>query len=167
MKRKGFTLIEMMMVLSVVALVVMIGFPTFIKKMRASPLDQAVQDFQGVCRNARAQAVVSGWPVEVAVFLLNEVSIESSRLEPPSAPDALMGETVSRVVIDRLELPDTIKVKLANDEWEPDEEGAVRFRFHPNGTCDYMSLLFSGGQTYEYYVEMVEPAGRVRVGQLE
>ena len=48
MKRAGFTLIEMMVVLAVIALVVVISVPAFVKQVSASPLDQGLQDFQGV-----------------------------------------------------------------------------------------------------------------------
>ncbi len=167
MKRAGFTLIEMMVVLAVIALVVVISVPAFVKQVSASPLDQGVQDFQGVCRKARQQAVVSGRSVEVAVFLMNEVTVVATRLDPPTLEDQLIGEEFHRSVVDRLELPEAVKVKVANDQWEPDEEGAVRFRFHPNGTCDYMALLMADDSGDEYFVDMVEPSGRARVGQLE
>ncbi|HYT60008.1 MAG TPA: type II secretion system protein, partial [Haliangiales bacterium] len=54
--RRAFTLIEIMVVVGVLAIVLAMGVPPFIRMMRKDSLRQAVSDIEEACSKARAEA---------------------------------------------------------------------------------------------------------------
>jgi len=61
-KTRGFTLIEIMIVVGIAALVMATAVPFIQNTLRKDPLRQAVSDVTEACSHARARAIFSGTP---------------------------------------------------------------------------------------------------------
>ena len=57
MKRQGFTLVEMMIMISIVGLILAIGTPPFVEYLRHSQSRDAAQIVAGILRQARSRAI--------------------------------------------------------------------------------------------------------------
>jgi prepilin-type N-terminal cleavage/methylation domain-containing protein len=67
-KRRGFTLIEIMIVVGIAALVMATAVPFIQNTLRKDPLRQAVSDVMEACSHARATAIFSGTPAELLIM---------------------------------------------------------------------------------------------------
>src|SRR6185369_16125084 len=66
-REKGFTLIEIMMVVGILGMVLVMGMPAFIQSIKKDPLRQAMSDIEEACTRARAAAILRGSPVELVI----------------------------------------------------------------------------------------------------
>ena len=57
MKRQGFTLVEMMIMISIVGLILAIGTPPFVEYLRHAQSRDAAQIVAGILRQARSRAI--------------------------------------------------------------------------------------------------------------
>ena len=55
--KRGFTLIELMVVVMVMGVILGISIPTFRSILKKAPLQQAISDVEGSCRSARSKAM--------------------------------------------------------------------------------------------------------------
>jgi prepilin-type N-terminal cleavage/methylation domain-containing protein len=62
--RRGFTLIEIMIVISIMMVVMTIGIPAFVRALDKQGLRKAVSDVVEGCSHARSQAILRGVPME-------------------------------------------------------------------------------------------------------
>ena len=147
-QRRAFTLIELMVVIVIGAMIMAIGIPNLLSKVRKDPLNQGISDICDAFRDARGRAVLSGAAMQVVI----EAGDGSIRVE--SAP--IRGESramnVLEKVRDRQEEEAGTKrsafsahlheevafsaliVNTRNRMTTGDR--AVAIRFFPNGTCD-------------------------------
>src|SRR2546423_13225599 len=63
----GFTLIEIMVVIGILAIVLAMGVPPFVRSLQKDSLRQAVSDIEEACGRARAQAILRGVPTELII----------------------------------------------------------------------------------------------------
>ena len=63
----GFTLIEIMVVIGILAIVLAMGVPPFVRSLQKDSLRQAVSDIEEACGKARAQAILRGVPTELII----------------------------------------------------------------------------------------------------
>lgn len=62
---KGYTLVELMMVVVILVIMVAVGLPVFSTMMRTSGVDAAAWQVAGSIREARAKAVRTGWEYRI------------------------------------------------------------------------------------------------------
>jgi hypothetical protein len=62
----GFTLLEMLVAMAIMALVAGIGFPVLQRRLAERPLDTAAHDLAQAVAKARADALASGAPVRLS-----------------------------------------------------------------------------------------------------
>jgi prepilin-type N-terminal cleavage/methylation domain-containing protein len=149
----GFTLVEIMIVVAVVAIVFAIGAPSFVQVVQKEPMRQAVSDIVELLGQARAQSILRGVAVEFRIAgegVLGVVLVDDSRRgarldsfnkplegEPEGAPHTLFSAR----------LHDDVAVTLLEvnfrSQMEADE---ARVRFHPNGTCDDFTVVLEFGR---------------------
>lgn len=143
---EGFTLIEIMIVIGILAMVLVMGMPSIIQSVRKDPLRQAVSDLMEGCSYARAQAILQGFPQELVIRAADgyltvrrlptraagsngEGQAETPAAAPAAAPfSARLHEDIAVILLD-VNFRDQMDV----------EESHVRF--HPNGTSDEFTIV--------------------------
>lgn len=88
---RGFTLIEIMIVIGIVGLFLGIGIPSMFRAMRKNPMQQTVTEVLEALSAARSQAIMSGSPAGVMFYPL-ERRFEVVRL-PESRAGSLFSDT--------------------------------------------------------------------------
>jgi prepilin-type N-terminal cleavage/methylation domain-containing protein len=141
----AFTLIEIMIVVSILAIVMTMGLPAIYQLHKKEDLRKAVSDIVEVCSNARALAILRGTTVTLRIrpqegrFDVNTapapVPPDGGGAAPPAvspAPHAGLSAQIS----DQLAF-EMVDVNFI--EHKEDEE--ARVRFFCDGTCDEMTVI--------------------------
>lgn len=151
---RAFTLIEIMIVISIAAIVLATGIPAFVRAMHKDKLRKAVSDLVEGCSHARAQAILKGVPMELLIHAGDgQVSVQSARQNNGNDPSFNTSAQGSQPVVPvssgassfSAQIPDNVAVKLLyvnfHDEMEQPE---AHVRFFANGTSDeFTMILFS------------------------
>jgi prepilin-type N-terminal cleavage/methylation domain-containing protein len=142
--RRGFTLIELMVVVGIIGLIAAMGVPTLYRMLHRDGLGKTVTDMMDLCSAARARAILQGVTTEI-VFHPQERRCElaagaqdfSSRT---GAPKELPHEVAfgDDLTIDMLDVNLT----------EYKDADVARVRFFPNGTSDEMTLILHSGSEW-------------------
>jgi prepilin-type N-terminal cleavage/methylation domain-containing protein len=133
---RAFTLIEIMVVVSILGVILTMGAPPFFRILQKEGMRKAVSELQDVCSNARAQAIMKGSTAEI-VFHPVEGRFEAVGVEsgtPLPSPTSGSGRAGR--------LPDGFKIEMLDINFlEYCESEVARVRFFPNGTSDEMTLI--------------------------
>jgi prepilin-type N-terminal cleavage/methylation domain-containing protein len=147
----GFTLIEVMIVIAIVAMVVTAGIPMMWKAMAKDQLGKAVHDVIEGCKLARDRAILHNRPYDFVIRVQGEtqvdMNVEAAKIKDPSGlafagsdqplrePGSLMGEFPRA-------MGDEVKVTLLDVNFV-DHMGAAEahVRFYPNGTSDEFTII--------------------------
>jgi type II secretion system protein H len=153
-RRAGFTLIEIMIVVAIMAVVMTMSVPMVYHMFRKEGMRKAVTEVVEVCSNARRQAIMSGTMSELIFHPKDrrfEISSAPARPKPENgeAPPITFGPPThtsvdggtagvlsERLIIEMLDV-NLIEYKDADE---------VHVRFYPNGTCDEMTLILHSDQ---------------------
>ncbi len=132
---RGFTLIELMIVIGIVAIVMGLGVPTLVRVFRKEALRQAVSDIVEVASNARAMAIQRGETVEL---VFNPESRTVS-LGGGGGGEEKPGGTQNRL---SSTWPDSLTLEMLDVNFvEHRSAPQARVRFFPNGTCDEATII--------------------------
>jgi prepilin-type N-terminal cleavage/methylation domain-containing protein len=132
---KGFTLIELMVVVGIMGLILAMGAPTLYKFFHKEGFRKSVGDMMEACSTARSRAILSQTTTEL-VFHPQQRSCEAAGGTSGGWGGwAASAKFEDDVVIEMLD------VNLS--EYKQAEE--ARVRFFPNGTCDEMTLILRVG----------------------
>ncbi len=148
--RFGFTMIEILIVMSILALVVATGVPAVFRALKKDPMRQAVSDVVEACSLARAHAILAGASMEMVIVADGgAIRVERARRRGQGdAREAVAGVSPggggrpTAVSIPSMRLDDDVAVELVyvnlmNQMDEPE----VRVRFFPNGTSDELTMV--------------------------
>ncbi len=151
--RRGFTLIEMMIVIALAALFMAIGIPQFMRSMNKEGFRKTTSDLVEGFSTARAKAILSGATAELVIrptemslsvsgaAVSEDMEQKGQRIESPTFSAQLPTGVYFEILgVNNVELQDA-------DE--------ARIRFFPNGTSD------------EFYAVLRGPAGEERHLTLE
>jgi prepilin-type N-terminal cleavage/methylation domain-containing protein len=144
--KRAFTLVEIMVVVAIIAILIGISVPSFRAFLDKEPLEKAIADVEGLCRQARAEAIVNQRPMDV---ILNDVDDTVALVIAPRVvikPDEMTGvntqTTEEAREIDRVDLTADLQII----EPEQEEQGLdVHIRFYPNGTSEPLEVRVSSG----------------------
>jgi prepilin-type N-terminal cleavage/methylation domain-containing protein len=155
--KRGFTLIEVMIVVSIVAIIVAAGIPMVWKALAKNQMAKAVNDVIEGCKGARDRAIVHSRPYEFVIR--NESArdatmlIEPAKVRDPSAV-AFPGATDAVDSKAKLSLMEDFPRKLGEDvvvEFvavnliDQMKNKEARARFYPNGTSDEFTVVLKQG----------------------
>lgn len=150
----AFTLIELMIVVSIMGVVMAMSVPIVYKVWRKAPMRDAVKNIVEICSHARARAIMQGRITEV-VFHPKENRVElagggsppSPANEPgaeaPRSTSGAAGSGLSAQLSDRI-IIETLDVNMSGVEFNDAEQ--VRIRFYPNGISDEMRMILFDGR---------------------
>ena len=165
-KHGAFTLIEIMIVVAIIALVMAIGLPPFVRTVKKKPLQQAVNAIMEGCNYARSQAIFQGVPMDFVIRAEDgQMTVRPARTASgdgnEASADLLDDHTRAKSGIGASGfteyLADTIAVHLLDVNFVPQMEfAAARVRFYPNGTSDeFTMVLEEDGQWRKITLEPV------------
>jgi type II secretion system protein H len=121
-RSRGFTLIEIMIVVSIMALVMAIGIPSMFRMAEKDSLRQVVQDLLEACQSTRAQAILTGQTQELVIRPIDH--------------------TVSAPGKDTVRIPERIVIELLGVNFiELQQANEARVRFFANSTCDEFTMV--------------------------
>lgn len=154
--RRAFTLIELMIVVSIIAIILALGVPSFVNGLRKEGLRKAVSDMVEGCSHARAIAILQGQPTELIIRAEDgQISVRQlalRRTDESREGGAMVSESGTSVSATpsvsassfKGSLPDDIAVKLLYVNFKDQMEfPEARVRFFPNGTCDEFTIILS------------------------
>ncbi|MEI7732346.1 MAG: prepilin-type N-terminal cleavage/methylation domain-containing protein [Verrucomicrobiota bacterium] len=121
--RRGFTLIEIMIVVAIMALVLGIGIPAMFRAAEKDSLRQVVTDVMDACASTRAQAILTGEPKEMIIHPREHTIVAPGKSDTVTIPD--------RIIIDLMGV-NFIELQEADE---------ARVRFFPNSTCDEFTIV--------------------------
>ena len=143
---RGFTLLEIMIVVAILGLVVAGLVPTLFVSARKESFRKAVADIVEVCEGARRRAIMGGAMKEVYFYP------QARRISVGASSDGGEGSSVTSA-----SWPDTVSLEMLDvnlTEWKDTEE--ARVRFYPNGTSDEMTVILRSEKN-EYKKITLEP----------
>ena len=149
--RAGFTLIELMVVVSIALLVLGWGVPNLLRTIEKQGINKAVFDLMEGCKQARAYAILTGQPAEFVVRAADgQMTVRKAqgpRLMRQEGGDAVGVSSTGKTSADKLKgfneaLADDVAVELLDVNFIDQmqfSEGIVRF--YPNGTSDEFTIV--------------------------
>jgi prepilin-type N-terminal cleavage/methylation domain-containing protein len=153
-RSRAFTLIEIMIVVSIMGLVMTMSVPIVYKLWRKAPMRQAVKDIVEVLSHARARAILHGQVTEVVFHpRLNRLEMVGGggAPHPASGPggevpigaregggSGLSAQLSNEIIIEVLD------INMSGVEFNDAE--SARVRFYPNGVSDEMRMILFDGR---------------------
>jgi prepilin-type N-terminal cleavage/methylation domain-containing protein len=173
--RAGFTLIEIMVVVGIMAIVMTMSVPIVYKTWHKEALTKAVTDIVEVLSTARARAILKSTKTEV-IFHPKEGRLEVSGAGGSKPSDYSGGGMVevnmagssssgtSAQLSNRVQF-EMLDVNLT--EYRDADEAKVRF--YPDGRCDELTiiLLSDGGERREISLELTTSLANVESDPLK
>ena len=154
--KRAFTLVELMVVLAVLGLIIGISIPSFRSFLKKAPLEQAISDVEGMCRQARSDAIINKRTIELVLndsedsLILRSAARTVMGVDPETGGEANLVEQVE--VLDRVELAADLQII---EPLEEDFVGLLELRFYPNGTAEPVDLRVTDGN--EAYILSLDP----------
>jgi prepilin-type N-terminal cleavage/methylation domain-containing protein len=139
--RRGFTLIEIMIVLAIIGLIMAMGLPSLLKALQKDGMRKAVSDVQDVMFSAREQAILSQHQVAVVFYpqerrfgvegvvagnLAQTVNTHSGKVTSAKLPDGI-----------QFAMLDIFRQDYAESDW-------AKIFFNPDGTSDEAVIVLVG-----------------------
>jgi type II secretion system protein H len=173
--RRGFTLIEIMIVIGIMAVVMAIGIPQMYRTMEKDSIRRATQDVLDVFQLARRQAIIKGQPVQLVirprdqVFMvmpLGEAELsEQEYIARELETSQRQGEPEPPVQNEgTMRLSDRIRILFLGVNFVPDlqELDMVGVRFYPNGTSDEFSMLITSDRNESRLFQLDVPTALLK-----
>lgn len=148
---RGFTLIEIMIVVGIMGIILTMGVPIVYRAWNKAPMTKAISEVVEACSNARAQAIMQGRQVDLVFYPQDgRFSVSSSpgggtlAAQMPgaasvvAAPPLMSGSGNSGKLADSITI-EMLDINKLRHDFRLDE--SARVRFFPNGTCDELTLI--------------------------
>ncbi len=161
--RPAFTLVELMVVIGIAAMIMAIGVPTAFRVIRKNILQQAISDITEACSEARAQAVLHGYPAELCIRPQDRtIEVRAQRapapatdepLDAPLMPPPPQIETRSApgASVFHARLADDLILEMVDVNFQELKDAEIaRVRFFPNGTTDFFTIVLQWPRENKY-----------------
>ena len=136
----AFTLIELSIVVLIVAMVMTISAPAFVRSYNSAVLGETARAFTTTCQLARLQAVTRQANAVLHVDLDRQAFWLTQVVKTE-------GEATGDVTIKTYRLsPRVVLVSAERADGDGKSEKSVEVHFYPNGTCDALTVVFRGSE---------------------
>lgn len=150
--RGGFTMIELMIVIAIMAVVMAISIPSMYRSMNKDSMRKVTQDVLDVFAYARAQAIMTGETQELAVRAADRLIYVQPWANGPLSGEELADRVFEDMVTEaeggtppqgRVLFPESISVEFVGINFVPDlqEAESASVRFYSNGTTDEFTMV--------------------------
>jgi prepilin-type N-terminal cleavage/methylation domain-containing protein len=150
-RRAAFTLIELSIVVFIIALMVAVAIPGFVRSYNGMILNEAANSFATLCQLARIQAVSRQSPATLHLDLDRQMLwlSQSGRNQDGGQED----QTVKVVQLsNRVSLVSAVRPDLPATE-----DKQVSVDFYPNGTCDQIYIVLRGTEPKSGLCAVIDP----------
>jgi prepilin-type N-terminal cleavage/methylation domain-containing protein len=150
---RGFTLIELSIALFIIAIIMAVSVPSFIRSYNASLVDSMGRTVITSCQFARMNAVLHQQKVEFYVDLDKQMMwLTQMETNEDDSADA------SGEVLKTIEVSPRMGIVSAQVSDQPlQQKGQVEATFYPNGTCDGFTVTFHGAEKGSGLAIVVDP----------
>jgi prepilin-type N-terminal cleavage/methylation domain-containing protein len=161
----GFTLIELMVVVAIMAILMTMSVPLVYKATRREALNKTVRNVVEACSHARARAILNGRTTEL-VFYPRERRCEviSGPARPSPGPEGSSETTSPPLEGLSATIPESLSIEMLDVNLiEYRDEERARVRFYPNGTCDEFTLILQSdkGEWIKIWLEITTALANV------
>jgi type IV fimbrial biogenesis protein FimT len=129
-RARGFTLMEVMIVVAIIGLLAAMGLPSIITAMQKKGMRKALSDLTDVCRSARANAIIHN-RTEAVIFhpLTRSFAAES-------------GAAAHSGMVSSSTLPDGVNFAMLDiNQQDYGASDPARVFFYPDGTSDELTIV--------------------------
>jgi prepilin-type N-terminal cleavage/methylation domain-containing protein len=145
----GFTIIEIMVVIAIIAIVMTTSIPMMWKALQKDDLARAVNDVMEGCKLARDRAILNGATYEFIVTGKGDMSVAPAPQQRPHsggetpAPSNASQPNGSLMAGFPRHLGEEVIIQLIGvNDIELMDEPEAHVRFFPNGTSDSFTIVF-------------------------
>jgi len=153
-RRAGFTLIELSIAVFIIAIMMAVSVPSFIRSYNNSVLNSMGRTFATACEFARFNAVLHQQPVVLHVDLDKPV-IWLTQGGPTNEIDSAESQERALKTIEISPRISLVSAQIADQP--PQQKGEVEASFYPNGTCDGFTVTFCGAEKGNGLAIVVDP----------
>ncbi|HUI08033.1 MAG TPA: GspH/FimT family pseudopilin [Verrucomicrobiae bacterium] len=150
----GFTLIELSIAVFIIAIIMAVSIPSFIRSYNNSLLNSMGRTLATTCEFARFNAVLH----QQRVVLYIDLDKPAIWLVQGGATNDTDAAESSEAALKTIEIPPRIGLASAQvADQPPQQKGEVEASFYPNGTCDGFTVTFSGAEKGVGLAIVVDP----------
>jgi prepilin-type N-terminal cleavage/methylation domain-containing protein len=138
-RSRGFTLIEIMVVVSLMGLLITGSIPFVYRMLHRDPLNQAISNITEACGSARAAAILRGVPASLRIDLENRTLRVNANTGRSTTSGAHTAPAVSTT---GWHIPDEVIIETLDVNFiEKKDERETQINFYPNGICDEFTVV--------------------------
>jgi prepilin-type N-terminal cleavage/methylation domain-containing protein len=171
---RGFTMIEIMVVMAIMAVVLTTGIPLIYNSLRKDPMQEAASAILEACRSARTMAIMQGTPAELIIGPKEHTLSVSPSVTgepgvhpgPPADIAAPEPPAPSKIVkpFQATISPDVEIGAVYVNLLDFTEADQARVRFFPNGTSDELAVAMHwNGKVWKISLEILTSIASVEV----
>ena len=153
--RAGFTLIEMSIAVFIIAIIIAVAMPNFLRSYNAQVLDATGRTLVTDCEFAKLNAVLH--QQKVACYIdMDKQTIWLMQFVGPASD----GDSTDRPsqILKTIEISPRIALLSAQaGDQLPQQKGQVEVTFYPNGTCDPFTVKLRGAERGSGLEMVVDP----------
>lgn len=153
-RKSGFTLIELSIAVFIIAIVIAVAAPSFVRSYNAEVLNATGRTIATSCEFAKLNAVLHQQKVGYYVDMERQ-TIWLMQATTKDTDEASSGEGQ---VLKAIHMPNRIWLWSAQlGELMPQSKGQIEATFYPNGTCDAFAVTLHGVEKASGLEVIVDP----------
>jgi prepilin-type N-terminal cleavage/methylation domain-containing protein len=153
-RTNGFTLIELSIAVFIIAIIIAVVAPNFVRSYNSSVLNATGRMIATSCEFAKLNAVLHRQPVGYWI----DMDRQTIWLMQNTTKGAEDGSANEAQVLKSIPIPSRIWLSSAQlGELMPESKGRIEATFYPNGTCDAFAVTLHGVEKGSGLEVIVDP----------